>query len=152
MSRELIIRREGESKKESIYSSFEMYETVCLGNKTDTLFISCENNVKYKGFWDKLNCIIAGLICYYEDNVEFCNFDVLYEKFLKSCHYLWIKEWLLDNYCLHLDLNKFRESGMNLQLTVFEDLNLAFLYPEEFKERLEEIVTSTDIVIEYISE
>ena len=41
---------------------------------------------------------------------------------------------------------------MTLQLTVFEDLNLAFLYPEEFKERLEEIVTSTDIVIEYISE
>ena len=73
-------------------------------------------------------------------------------EFLKSCHYLWIKEWLLDNYCLHLDLNKFRESGMTLQLTVFEDLNLAFLYSDEFKERLEEIVTSRDIVIEYICE
>lgn len=152
MRRELIIRREGESKKESISSSFEMYETVRLGLVDSTTFIKYENNVKIKGFWGKLTCVIAGLICYYEDNVEFYNFDILYEKFLKSCHYLWVKEWLLDNYCIHLDLNKFRESGMTLQLTVFEDLNLAFLYPEEFKERLEEIVTSTDIVIEYISE
>lgn len=150
--RELIIRKEGERKKESISPSFEMYQSVYLGNTDGKFFVDYGNNVKVSGFWNKLTCIIAGLICYYEDNVEFCNFDILYEKFLKSCHYLWVKEWLLDNYCLHLDLNRFRESGMVLQFTVFEDLNLAFLYPDEFKERLEEIVTSTDITLEYICE
>ncbi len=148
----LKVYRNGENKKEGISPSFEMYETVYLGEKNSGTFVAYKENEKITGFWDKLTCIVVGLISYYEDNVEFYNFDVLYDKFQKSCHYLWVKEWLLNDYCLNLELNKFRESGMALQYTVFEDLNLAFLYPEEFKERLEEIVTSSDIVIEYISE
>lgn len=146
----LNICREGEKKKEGVSPSLDMYETVRLGNTDGGVFVSYKNNVKITGFWNKLTCIIAFLICYYEENVEYNNFDILYEKFLKSCHYIWIKEWLLEEYCLHLELNKFRESGVDLEFTVFEDLNLAFLYPEEFKERLEEIVTSSDIALEYI--
>ena len=150
--KELLIYREGESKKESISSSFDMYESVYLGNTDEQNFVDYKDNVKITGFCSKLTCIIAFIICYYEDNVEYNNLDKIYDRFLKSCHYTWIKEWLLDEYCLHLELNKFKESGLFFRYNVFEELSLPFLYPDEFKQRLEEIVTSADITLEYICE
>ena len=150
--KELIIRREGEMKKEGISSSFDMYESVYLGNTDGQNFVGYKDNVKFSEFWSKLTCIIAFIICYYEDNVEYSNLDNLYGRFLKSCHYIWIKEWLLNEYCLYLELNPFRESGLYFRYNVFEELGLPFLYPDEFKERLEEIITSSDIVLEYICE
>lgn len=150
--KELLIRRDGECKKEGVSLSFDMYESVYLGNTEGQNFVDYKDNVTLSGFWNKLTCIIAFIACYYEDNIENCNLDNLYERFLKSCHYTWIKEWLLNEYCLHLELNKFKESGVYFRYNIFEELGLPFLYPEEFKEKLEEIVTSSDIVLEYVCE
>ena len=78
--KELLIYREGESKKESIFSSFDMYESVYLGNTDEQNFVDYKDNVKIMGFWSKLTCIIAFIICYYEDNVEYSNLDKIYDN------------------------------------------------------------------------
>ena len=130
-------------------------EKISLGRVFDSDFLICSGSTRFSGFKDKLYCLMAFLICYYEDKVEYCNFEKLHEQFLKSCHYLWICELLKEKYGIELSLSDFKQSGVyleDLEDNVFEALKLPLFYPNEFKERVDEILTNPDIVLEYYCE
>ena len=76
----------------------------------------------------------------------------MHVHFLKSSHYLWICELLKEKYDIELSLTDFRQSGVYLEDDVFETLQLPLFYPNEFKERVDEILTNPDIVLEYYCE
>lgn len=127
-------------------------EPLYLG-ETDSLdFLLCTETTRYSGFKDKLHCLMAFLICYYEDKIEFWNNDILYEKFMQSCHYLWICELLKEKFDIELTLREFRYSGVSMEDDFFESMELPLFYPVEFKEKVENILTNPDIVLEYTCE
>ena len=69
---------------------------------------------------------MAFLICYYEDKIEFWNNDILYEKFMQSCHYLWICELLKEKFDIELTLREFRYSGVSMEDDFFESSHCNF--------------------------
>ena len=123
-----------------------------LGEPDSSDFLLCTESTRYSGFKDKLHCLMAFLICYYEDKVEFWNNDILYEKFMQSCHYIWICELLKEKFDIELTLREFRYSGVTMEDDFFESMELPLFYPVEFKEKVENILTNSDIVLEYICE
>ena len=88
----------------------------------------------------------------YEDKIEFWNNDILYEKFMQSCHYLWICELLKEKFDIELTLREFRYSGVSMEDDFFESMELRLFYPVEFKKKVENILTNPDIVLEYTCE
>lgn len=127
-------------------------EPLYLG-ETDSLdFLLCTETTRYSGFKDKLHCLMAFLICYYEDKIEYWNNDILYEKFMQSCHYLWICELLKEKFDIELTLREFRYSGVSMEDDFFESMGLPLFYPVEFKEKVENILTNPNIVLEYTCE
>ena len=46
-------------------------EPLYLGETDSSDFLLCTETTRYSGFKDKLHCLMAFLICYYEDKVEF---------------------------------------------------------------------------------
>lgn len=127
-------------------------EPLYLGETDSSDFLLCTETTRYSGFKDKLHCLMAFLICYYEDKVEFWNNDILYEKFMQSCHYLWIWELLKEKFDIELILREFRYSGVSMEDDFFESMGLPLFYPVEFKEKVENILTNPDIVLEYTCE
>lgn len=127
-------------------------EPLYLGETDSSDFLLCTETTRYSGFKDKLHCLLAFLICYYEDKVEFWNNEILYEKFMQSCHYLWICELLKEKFDIELILREFRYSGVSMEDDFFESMELPLFYPVEFKENVENILTNSDIVLEYICE
>ncbi len=127
-------------------------EPLYLGETDSSDFLLCAETTRYSGFKDKLHCLMAFLICYYEDKVEFWNNEILYEKFMQSCHYLWICELLKEKFDIELTLREFRYSGVTMEYDFFESMELPLFYPVEFKEKVENILTNPDIVLEYICE
>ena len=127
-------------------------ESLCLGEVDSSDFLLCTETTRYSGFKDKLHCLMAFLICHYEDKVEYWNNDILYEKFMQSCHYLWICELLKEKFDIELTLREFRYSGVSMEDDFFESMGLPLFYPVEFKEKVENILTNPDIVLEYTCE
>ena len=127
-------------------------ESILLGESGSSDFLMCSETTRYSGFRDKLTCLLAFLICYYEDKIEYWNNDVLYEKFLQSCHYLWICELLKEKYDIEISLRDFRYSGVSMEDDFFDTMQLPLFYPVEFKNRVDEILTNSDIILEYICE
>ena len=127
-------------------------EPLYLGEIDSSDFLLCTETTRYSGFKDKLYCLMAFLICHYEDKVEYWNNDILYEKFLQSCHYLWICELLKEKFDIELTLREFRYSGVSMEDDFFESMQLPLFYPVEFKEKVENILTNPDIVLEYVCE
>ena len=127
-------------------------ESIVLGEKNSSCFINYTDSVKITGFRDKLECLIAFLICYYEDKIEYYDFDNLYPKFLKSCHFIWICELLKDKYNINLSLREFRDSGVQMEDDLFYELQLPMFYPDDFKSKIDEIITNPEYVLEYIND
>lgn len=127
-------------------------ESIILGEYLDSDFLKCYETAKFSGFRDKLHCLLAFLICYYEDKVEYWNNENLQEQFEKSCHYLWICELLKDKYDIEISLRDFNYSGVSMEDDFFENMQLPLFYPSDYKDRIEEILTNSDIVLEYTCE
>jgi len=125
---------------------------IILGEYSGADFLDCSESTRYSGFMDKLHCFLAFLICYYEDKVEYWNSENLQEQFEKSCHYLWICELLKEKYDINLSLRDFRYSGVSMEDDLFGMLQLPIFYPSDYKERVDEILTNPDIILEYTCE
>ena len=123
-----------------------------MGERDGSDFLNCTETTRYSGFRDKLHCLLAFLICYYEDKVEYWNSETLQLQFEKSCHYLWICELLKEKYDIKLSLREFRYSGVSMEDDFFESMQLPLFYPTDFKERVDTILSNSDIVLEYTCE
>ena len=73
-------------------------------------------------------------------------------QFEKSCHYLWICELLKEKYNIDLSLREFRYSGVSMEDDFFESMQLPLFYPIDFKEKVDNILSNPDIVLEYTCE
>ena len=137
-----------EKTEEKIYKG----ESILIGECETTDFLNCYDTTRFKGFRDKLHCLLAFLICYYEDKVEYWNNEKLQEQFEKSCHYLWICELLKEKFDIDLSLRDFSYSGVSTEIDVFESMQLPMFYPNDFKDRVEDILTNSDVILEYVCE
>ena len=127
-------------------------EEILLGEPCDPDFLICSDSTRFSGFRDKLYCLLAFFICYYEDKVEYWNSENIKTQFEKSCHYIWICELLKEKYNVDISLTDFRYSGVSMEDDLFEVLQVPLFYPADFKNRVNEILTNPDIVLEYTCE
>ena len=127
-------------------------EPLYLGESDNSDFLNCYETTRFSGFRDKLHCLLAFLICHYEDKVEYWNSENLQSQFEKSCHYLWICELLKEKYNIDLSLREFRYSGVSMEDDFFESMQLPLFYPSDFKEKVDNILSNPDIVLEYVCE
>ena len=51
-------------------------EPLYLGETDSSDFLLCTETTRYSGFKDKLHCLMAFLICYYEDKIEYYSFEI----------------------------------------------------------------------------
>lgn len=137
---------------ENFDERIHMGESILLGEIDNSDFLNCYETTRFSGFRDKLHCLLAFLICYYEDKVEYWNSENLQAQFEKSCHYLWICELLKEKYNINLSLREFRYSGVSMEDDFFESMQLPLFYPIDFKEKVDNILSNPDIVLEYVCE
>ena len=127
-------------------------ESILIGEEDNSDFLKCYETSRFSGFRDKLHCLLAFLICHYEDKIEYWNTENLQAQFEKSCHYLWICELLKEKYNIDLSLREFRYSGVSMEDDFFESMQLPLFYPSDFKEKVDNILSNPGIVLEYVCE
>lgn len=139
--------------EEDIVSGPPKDEEIVLGEYENYAFLSNVNSREFKGFTNKLICIIALLISFYDELDSIDDYDSLYDRFKHSCHYIWICEMLKEKCNCTLKLRFFRYSTFYIEdVRYFLESNFPIYYPKKFKESVWNILTNDNIVLDYYSE
>lgn len=128
-------------------------ESIVIGNEDDCAFLSNLDNKEFKDFREKLSCLLAVFIAFYDDLESVDLYAGLYEKFKHGCHYIWICEMLKEKCNCTLELRPFRYSNLYLEdIHYFVENTFPLYYPEKFKESIWDIVGDASVTMEYYSE